>query len=614
MNLMHKTLLLLIFTLFFLNAHAQIVIEPLGVNDVLMQAAKEKNKSTKTNRSSLELPFIEDFSYPGPYPRSDYWADSSAFVNWDFPVEPPSIGVATFDGLDKFGNPYSTTFEEHGAADTLTSQAINLNYAPADSIYFSFFYQPKGRGNYPEFEDSLRLEFYSLSQERWIYAWSVVGQDFPQTDIRFRQVMLPIKDTAWLHNGFRFRFMNYASLHAGFDHWHVDYIRIDRGRNRFDTLYNDVAFLDRPFSFLKDYQSMPYRHFKVAPQANMTDLFSVNVTTTRSIATDYSYRYQIFNESGQVRDEILFEPQPTVPFRQVLPITREVKYTYDAYPEDYHTFYTEYRLNTNDLNTQNDFMRIDQVFSNYYAYDDGTAEERLSLVANGGGFVALKFDIAKKDTLRAVQMYFNQVNQGSSDRRFFIMVWNAGTNRPGNVVYTSQEFEPFYPEGVNRFSTFVLDEPPVLEQGTYYIGWAQTSNFRLNVGFDKNINSADKIFFNTNGTWNPFVGEQGTLMIRPLFGGPDDIVASDNTPINANKGIKVFPNPASEYFQILLPEAVNTDAAFIQLYDLSGKFAISRNFKNQELIDCRQLPDGIYIGLVTLSEGSRHYFKIIITN
>ncbi|MFN4122795.1 MAG: T9SS type A sorting domain-containing protein [Flavobacteriales bacterium] len=610
---MHR--LTIFFTLFFIvqYATAQIVVEPLGSNDIKKNQKVDRIKEQKkTSRSSLALPFVEDFSYPGPYPRSDYWADSSAFINWDFPIQPPSIGVATFDGLDKFGNPYSTIFEEHGPADTLTSREINLNLAPADSVYFSFFYQPKGRGNYPEFEDSLRLEYFSVSQQRWIHAWSTVGQDFPQTDIRFRQVMLPIRDTAFLHDGFRFRFMNFASLHAGYDHWHIDYIRIDKSRNRADSLYNDIAFMDRPPSFLRKYQSMPYRHFKVAPPSNMGDLFSVNVTTLRNLASGYSYKYQIFNESGELRDEILFEPQAAIPYREVNTITREVKYTYDAYPEDYHTFYTEYSLSTEDLNAQNDFMRIDQVFSNYYAYDDGTAEERLSLVANGGGFVAVKYDIAKTDTLRAVQFYFNQVNQGPTDRDFFIMVWNAGTNRPGSLAYTSQEFQPFFPEGVNRFSTFVLDNPPVLQQGIYYIGWAQTRNFRLNVGFDKNLDNTDKIFFNTNGNWNPLVGEEGTLMIRPLFGGPDDVVASAES-IEQNT-IKVFPNPTRDFFQIDLGKNIASKHTLVEMFDVSGKKVASHHLNSSNMIDCSRFNAGIYLIRVIDDAKQIYHSKILISH
>lgn len=606
----------LCFVMFFVVAsfHAQIIIEPLESNDIIKNAYLKKNTNTQAkDETPLELPFLEDFSYEGPFPSSEYWTDSSAYVNWDFPINPPSIGVATLDGFDKFGQPYSTVFEQHGPADTLTSRKINLNYPAQDSIYLSFFYQPKGLGNYPEFEDSLRLEFYQANQQTWTYAWSVVGEDFPQNFKNFKQVLIPIRDTALLTGEFRFRFMNYASLHAGYDHWHIDYIRIDRGRNRVDTIFDDIAFVDRPLSLLKDYQSMPYRHYVVNPISNMGDVFTARLTTLRSLATSFQYQYSIFNEQHLLRDDILFEPQPNIVYRNVLPITKEVKYSYDVYPVPYTTFYTDYRINSGDSNPKNDSIRIFQVFSNYYAYDDGSAEERLSLVSNGGGFVAVKFDIKKADTLRAVQFYFNQANDGPVDKPFFIFVWNSANNQPGSIAYQSEELQPFYPEGVNRFSTYILNNPPVLNQGTYYIGWVQTSNFRLNVGFDRNINTSSKIFFNTSNSWNQLVSAQGSLMIRPLFGDASDTYANIDNSLR-NENFVLFPNPAQNQFSIRASQTGEYANNLIEVFDLAGSLKLSKNYQFGDVIDCNDWSKGVY--LIKLSNGKQMIknFKLIVTH
>ena len=49
----------------------------------------------------------------------------------------------------------------------------------------------------------------------------------------------------------------------------------------------------------------------------------------------------------------------------------------------------------------NDSIGFNQVFSNYYAYDDGTAEKAYALDAIGGQ-LAVRFLLAKADTLDGV--------------------------------------------------------------------------------------------------------------------------------------------------------------------------------------------------------------------
>ncbi|MBK7390932.1 MAG: hypothetical protein IPI23_18200 [Bacteroidetes bacterium] len=76
---------------------------------------------------TLKLPFFDDFSTYTVWPNADLWSDSSAFVNFNFPINPPTVGVATFDGLDYEGNPYNNTnVNAIGLCDNLTSKAIDL--------------------------------------------------------------------------------------------------------------------------------------------------------------------------------------------------------------------------------------------------------------------------------------------------------------------------------------------------------------------------------------------------------------------------------------------------------------------------------------------------------
>ncbi|MGV2480783.1 UNVERIFIED_CONTAM: hypothetical protein IGO34_28745, partial [Salmonella enterica subsp. enterica serovar Weltevreden] len=91
----------------------------------------------------------------------------NVYINHTSPIAPLSIGVATFDGLNKKGYPYNLTapVSSSALADKLTSRPINLKskrgvaYQPSDSIYISFYYQAEGRGDSPEPNDSLSLDF-----------------------------------------------------------------------------------------------------------------------------------------------------------------------------------------------------------------------------------------------------------------------------------------------------------------------------------------------------------------------------------------------------------------------------------------------------------------------
>ncbi|MFB0997575.1 MAG: hypothetical protein QMC28_02590, partial [Flavobacteriales bacterium] len=56
------------------------------------------------------------------------WQDNFAFRNNDYGINPPTIGVVTFDGLNENGYPYNfTSPTAYGLADYLTSKPIFLN-------------------------------------------------------------------------------------------------------------------------------------------------------------------------------------------------------------------------------------------------------------------------------------------------------------------------------------------------------------------------------------------------------------------------------------------------------------------------------------------------------
>ena len=137
-------------------------------------------------------PFYQDSARQFFMPVADstkLWIDDHTYHNYRFGLNPRTLGVMTFDGLDANGYPYAIGTANTNYADYLTSKPINLEeYDVSDSLYISFLYQSEGLGDVPEPSDSLILEFYSSSQNQWFHIWSDSGTVVAP----FRLVHIPI--------------------------------------------------------------------------------------------------------------------------------------------------------------------------------------------------------------------------------------------------------------------------------------------------------------------------------------------------------------------------------------------------------------------------------------
>jgi hypothetical protein len=196
------------------------------------------------------------------------WLDAHAYRNDRFAVNPRSLGVVTFDGLNASGFPYAigTTFTN--TADYLHSKPLDLNgYTAADSLYFSFLVQPEGLGDVPEATDSLRLEFYAKDLGQWFHVWSMAGD----TTSPFKVVHIPVKDAKYFKRGFQFRFSNYGALSGALDHFHIDYVHLRTQSNLADTLFKDFAWVYPMNTLLQDYTAVPWDHYKNTPKPFRND-------------------------------------------------------------------------------------------------------------------------------------------------------------------------------------------------------------------------------------------------------------------------------------------------------------------------------------------------------
>ncbi len=174
---------------------------------------------------------------------------------------------------------------------------------------------------------------------------------------------------------------------------------------------------------------------------------------------------------------------------------------------------------TPDINRYNDTIHLRQELSNYYSYDDGSAEAGYGLNA-AGAKLAYRYDLIGADSLRAIRMYFNPMaNQPPSlppdEGSFLLTVWtslNPEVIQHQNFSFSSPEYRM---DGIDKFVEYELDSV-IRVEGTIYIGWTQTNAAAMNIGFDRNRNNKTKIFYKTGNSFNN-TSFNGSLMMRPVM-------------------------------------------------------------------------------------------------
>jgi len=589
------------------------------ISPPLASPAADEKKSVvkKKSQGLLELPFFDDFArFSLPcYPDQSLWSDSLVYINNSYAVNPPSVGVATFDAVDASGNLYPQAGTRPFYADALTSRPINLKFLPSDNIYLSFYYQPEGLGEAPEKTDSLLLEFYAPQTGTWHRIWAVPG-DTLQT---FRPVILSVTDTLFLQEGFRFRFRNIASL-SNFtddpgridndDHWHIDYVYLNKGRTPGDTIPDDVAFVSLPGSVLKTYEAIPWSHFDAAANREMRpyltytycNLFGVERKVDRSLRITginlaYQYNFPSTAENIEPYTEMTYNPD------------------LEKFPSaggDSALFRIRCWLTTDTVSIRkiyrwNDTVEFIQKFSNYYAWDDGSAEFGYGLSGQGAEVarLAYRFVAFKSDTLRAVMMYFNRTLNDVNQVPFDLAVWNNRNGQPGDLLYRQESINlmPYF-DGLNRFHTYTLDEAVALPD-TFYVGWIQTSTTFLNVGFDINRVHNNQIFYNINGTWKNSKFP-GSLMIRPVVGKP---LVSEAEQHPVKEILRTWPNPASDYLYINFSGNNSLQVTDVSVVRSDGT-VVWHASSLPERISLERFPEGMY--MVVVRTGDRLYVSRFI--
>lgn len=581
-----------------------------------------------STQPALTLPFYDDFSDSRVYPDSTKWMDRNAFINQGFPLNSITRNAATLDVLDASGCVYPYAISNPFIAEHLTSMPIRLDsvfepesraLTPADSLYFSFFYQPQGNGNPPESQDSLVLEFGVPGDidTSWFHVWSAAGQTLEQflqeNDSNFfKQVMIPITDSKFFISNFLFRFYNYASIasqaqpssRGNEDNWNIDVVYLNYGRSIVDPSYPKVCITGTTPSFLKRYQSMPYKHYRANPTACIAEEYELQLSNLDNHAHTLKHRYSVEQTNGN----------QSYTYPSTYPVSLQAQtysYTKTAfvsqlfsldYDRDSTSYMIRHYISDSTCNPPMvDSLVYRQGFYNYFAYDDGIPEMGYGVESPSGGAFAVQFELSEMDTLRGVQILFNHTLKDANNKYFDIVIWKDNNGKPGDEAYRLSGRRPIWEDQIYQFAYYQFDQRIRLN-GVFYVGIVQQSSGLINIGFDTSNDNSQYNFFNVTGTWQPST-KPGSIMIRPVVGAGYYIGVPENEIMDQ---VTVYPNPATSIIHI---EGVSNGTA-IAMYDITGRKVMQCPYSDEVSID--GIPSGLYLMNITTAEGVVISRKIMV--
>jgi hypothetical protein len=552
----------------------------------------------------LSLPFFDDFSFTTlDDPKdttsnialdslwqnviNDTLSNKTVWINNGMGINPPSINVATFDGLDGNHVKYSEVVINNGLRDSLVSQPIKLGdpsvaVADRNSVYLSFFFQWAGNGEPPDATDYLLVEFKNNAGV-WKPSMTIYPTPSMQTTV-FYDTLVKVDGDEFFHDDFQFRFRNYGRLSGPYDTWNVDYVYLNKGRNESDTSFPDRTIASQPTSLLGNYRAIPYDHFKLvntlqAPKFDVYNLLEyypsdhapgfttvsfrtektftnyvdsvANITTTPAdtAAINWENNNDVIGPLERRTITVRYLPDGSDPAQfdpdadsarvklNIRLLTGDTFNKNGDYADDYSANFIPIDFRLNDTLTVQYFMK------DYYAYDDGVAEYAAGLT-QAGNRAAFEYEMVTDDpdTLVGIDLYVPDYGLASNLTVDFF-VYRDADGLPGDILYTLPSIS-IQRKGLNVFQRVRIVEPFLVDKN-FHIGWKAPVGGTLKIGLDMSSSHGDKISVNTNGTWVP--GDiDGSLMIRPVFGNGDVNVGVPET-LDA---FGVYPNPNSGEFYI----------------------------------------------------------------
>ncbi len=583
--------------------YAQLVTYPISTkpdNSKLQLFSYQESQAGDT----ISLPFLDDFSSPSRQLNLAWWqASSKVWVNNSMGLNPPSIGVATFDGNDPNGRPYVRSGEASGFGDSLVSLPINMAAVPSNkrnTVVLSFYWQKKGLGEEPDQEDVFQLLFKN-NQGTWNVIWEVNGLvDVPTDSFQFKSIA--IESDQYFHSGFQFAFRSSANLTGPFDTWNLDYVWLDQDRK-----LNNRAVKDRALSSLLkqglfgNYSQVPAEMARNFP-SEFIDTTFVEFNNLDSLLQPIEYSTFIRdartgNIVQQMNNRSILNPIPEGFERrnmQVFPLNPSQLPEGDSLALEFHfqliSGDTLYRRPPSSYFQSIDFRSNDSftlplLLHESLAYDDGTAEFAVGINQNGGR-VAYQYWVPEMDIITAIDVNFPFIPGGQEGRTIELLILKSLGRSQEDVLQRQTISIPAF-AGRDSLSRITLERPTVV-QDTFYIGWRHIGIFPIAVGLDKDYDTSDMLFANVTGIWEPVRNIVGSLMFRPVFNKGIAVGILDK-PSDAQ--IQLYPNPAGGWVNVISPYEN------YQLMDMTGRMVLQGKWEQagQHQLNIERLRPGIYV-------------------
>lgn len=566
----------------------------------------------------ITLPFFDDFSQnKTSIPNPKLWKNGGVSINNTFPINQPSVNVATFDSRNAAGIPYNFSNKfAYGSTDTLTSVAIDLSgLAAKDSVYLSFYWEAKGLGELPDNDDSLVVSFLN-DKNQWKTIWRQEGI----SKDAFTQKILAVNKTEYFHKNFQFRFETRGRQSGAFDMWHVDFVYLNKQRRLKDIYTQDIALRGFKNSYLKRYSAMPLRQYLVNPSAETNSSMEVLVSALQRNARLVNFTWTVsdtvsksilLNERGG--NETITTPNPpnkrnNVPIFSTFPQKQAVlKFTQRiAYEGTGTTIVPDSTNNIPDaLLLSNDSVSVYTPLLDYYAYDDGTAETGADTDQTLGK-VAVKFSLNRVDTVNAVRFNFTPYFKDIAGQFFLLQITESANGKPAKVLH-QQSVKVRYPSEINGFVEYPLDMN-IAVKDTFFVSWTKVNEDVIGVGVDKNSDFGSNIYYSLGNEWIQNKSLKGSLMVRPVMGFKANSSGQNSSPlaseVSNDMQFLVYPNPTSG---VLRWNFENIQS--ISIFDVSGKEFFYKKTDSQEL-NIENLPDNIYY--INFSDGKKNFIRKIV--
>jgi hypothetical protein len=629
------------------GAAAQLVTAPLPADPARASTQVTALGAAATQRTTaLTLPFFDDFTTPleGP-PNATRWLGATTaypnlgatirylggggYVSNRLAVNPLTRGTLTLDGLRSNGLPYSpNSATSYGQTDTLTSQVIDLSgLAVSNNVYLSFAWQAGSIVGAPNSNAQVNLRLELLDNTgRWQEAWVYTSRG---STTRFKQQILPLNQAAYFHRGFQFRFRASGSRTLNSDLFGLDYIYLNNNRTASDTTFQDIATSRGLGSPLRTYTSMPVWQYAAAASAGTSPLNPTLTATLNSLTaplttpTPVSWRGTVreLTSGGAAtatwltggrpiaaaaRQELVQGDATTAPLAVAGAAARRFRYQLALLTNE-----------TNPLTLPNDTISRDLELSNYYAYDDGTAESGIGLPAsntNPTSYLALAFTTSQDDYVRSVRVapVFNNIplaagGENGENRPITVAVWADNNGKPANTPVATATATLPNPLPTGQTFVEVPFSAPVSVKGRFYVGYGQVSNGRfLLYGLDLNSQvPANTLFINTQSTTaaDPWSAQTlaGVPMLRPVM---NQTVLATRGQQAISAAFTLYPNPAPTGTTVSVDGPTFRRAALLDV--------LGRPLWQQPAAEAGRatlhlpvgLPAGVYLVQLTLPDGS----------